>query len=282
MHSRRVGCNRMQIESAQGSDRGRDAKARLAAACGTGLRSAVAGRVVIALTLVLTVIWPGRPSLAITLTDKMHSSISKGNQHYDKGEHEQALNEYRRAREQDSTNVVPQFNAGDALYKMGKFQESAQHFLGAASSSTDSVSAMSYYNLGNTAFNAGDLQAAVEAYKRSLLIKPDDQDAKYNLEYALRMLKQQEQQQNDQQDQKPSDKNDQQTQQNQQQQQQNQQQNQQEQNQDQQQQPQPRQGQMTPEELKRILAAVEAADKQTQQELLKQAARTKRLTEKDW
>lgn len=231
------------------------------------MRGATIGLAAIVLTLGLT----SQVSLAITLTDKMHSSVAKGNRYYDKGEHDKALNEYRRAQEQDSSNVVPQFNAGDALYKMGKFQEGAQHFLKAASSSTDSVSAMSYYNLGNTAFNAGDIQAAVEAYKRSLLIKPDDQDAKYNLEYALRLLKQQEQQQNNQQDQKQSDKKDQQDQQDQQNQQQ----------QDQQQQ-QPRQGQMTPEELKRILAAIEASDRQTQQELLKQAARTKRLTEKDW
>jgi tetratricopeptide (TPR) repeat protein len=225
-----------------------------------------------------------RSSLAITLTDKMHSSISKGNRYYDEGEHDKALNEYRRALEQDSANAVPQFNAGDALYKMRNFQDGAQHFLKAASSSTDSVSAMSYYNLGNTVFNAGDLQSAVEAYKRSLLISPDDQDAKYNLEYALRMIKQQEQQQDQEQDQEQDQQqSDQQNRQDQQQsQEQKDQQQQDQQDQRQQEQQQPRQGQMTPEELKRILAAVEAADKQTQQDLLKQAARTKRLTEKDW
>jgi tetratricopeptide (TPR) repeat protein len=143
---------------------------------------------------------------------------------------------------------------------------------------------MSYYNLGNTVFNAGDLQSAVEAYKRSLLISPDDQDAKYNLEYALRMIKQQEQQQDQEQDQEQDQQqSDQQNRQDQQQsQEQKDQQQQDQQDQRQQEQQQPRQGQMTPEELKRILAAVEAADKQTQQDLLKQAARTKRLTEKDW
>jgi Ca-activated chloride channel family protein len=222
-----------------------------------------------------------RPAGAVTLTDKLHSRIQKGNKLYDKGQHDKALEAYREAQLADSTNVVPQFNAGDALYKLGKYPEGAKEFTRAASSSTDSVSAMSYYNLGNTAFKSNDYRAAVEAYKRALLIAPDDEDTKYNLEYALRMIQQQQQKQQQQQNQDDQQQNkDQQNQQNQQQQ---DQQNQQQQNQGQDQTGQQGgQGQMTQEELKRILAAVEAADEETQRELLKQSARLKRISDKDW
>ncbi|MFZ1946532.1 MAG: tetratricopeptide repeat protein, partial [bacterium] len=203
---------------------------------------------------------------------------------YDKGEHDKALEAYREAQRADSTSAVPQFNAGDALYKLGKYPEGAKEFIRAASSSTDSVSAMSYYNLGNTAFRSNDYRAAVEAYKRALLIAPDDEDTKYNLEYALKMIQQQQQQNQDNQQQ---DK-DQQNQENQQQQQQEQQgdpQREQNQGQDRQQDQagqQGAQGQITQEELERILAAVQAADEETQRELLKQAARLKRISDKDW
>jgi tetratricopeptide (TPR) repeat protein len=212
------------------------------------------------------------------LRDKLHASIAKGNKYYERGEHDKALEEYRKASDEDSLSAIPRFNAGDALYRMGKFKDGAGEFMKTAASSSDSIAAMSYYNLGNTAFKSGDFRGAAEAYKRSLLMNPDDGDAKFNLEYALRMIQQQQQQQQQNQDKNQQTKPDQQQQQQQQQQEQQEQQNQAAENQ----QPQPSQGDLTPDELKRILAAIDASDRQTQQELLKRAARTKHLTEKDW
>jgi tetratricopeptide (TPR) repeat protein len=222
----------------------------------------------------------------------MHSNVSRGNRYYDADEHEKALQRYREAQGIDSTLAIPHFNAGDALYRMGNYRDGALEFLRSSSAEEDSVKAMSYYNLGNTMFKAGDLQSAVEAYKRSLLLDPEDQDAKHNLELALRMREQQEQQQQNQQDQQQDD---QQSQENQERQQQDQGQDQQDQEQEQQEedqqdqeqeQPQPRQEQkppeISPEELERILAAIEASDKQTQEEMMKKASRRKTVTGKDW
>ncbi|HVP57454.1 MAG TPA: tetratricopeptide repeat protein [bacterium] len=241
----------------------------------SGTRASVAAGIAIC----LLVVWAVTPAASLTLRDKLHSSIAKGNKYYDKGQPDKALEEYRKATGEDSSNAVARFNAGDALYKMGKFKDGASEFTRTASSSGDSVAAMSYYNLGNTAFKSGDYRAAAEAYKRSLLVNPDDKDAKFNLEYALRMIQQQQQQQQNQdKNQQPKPDEQQQKQQQQQQQQQQAQQQQQQAGQNQQ----PSQGEMTPDELKRILAAIDASDRQTQQELLKQAARTKHLTEKDW
>ncbi len=233
-----------------------------------------------ALALAAVIVLVPRAVPALTLSDKMHSTIEKGNRYYDKGEHDKALEAYLEAEKQDSVNVIPPFNAGDALYKLGKFEEGAKEFMKTASSSTDSISAMSYYNLGNTAFKSGDFRSAAEAYKKALLINPNDTDAKFNLEYAMRMLKQeQQQQQQEDQNQKKQDKQDQQNQQ-----------NQANQSPDQQKQdkslesgrPQTSQGEITPDELKRILAAIEASDRNTQEELLKKAAQTRHLTDKDW
>jgi Ca-activated chloride channel family protein len=222
-------------------------------------------------------------SQAITLRDEMHSNISRGNRYYEGDEHEKALERYREAQGVDSTFAVPYFNAGDALYRMGNYRDGALEFLRSASADVDSVKAMSYYNLGNTMFRAGDLQSAVEAYKRSLLLNPEDQDAKYNLELALRM-QQQEQQQPEEQQQEQQDQGKQQ-QQDQQQQPEDQQQDQQDRDQ-QQDQPRPRDEQkppeISPEELERILAAIEASDKKTQEEMMKKTSRRKSVTGKDW
>jgi len=60
--------------------------------------------------------------------------------------------------------------------------------------------------MGNSMVEQQKLQEAVESYKQSLRQNPGDMDAKYNLEYARRLLKQQQQQQQDQ-DQQQKDQN---------------------------------------------------------------------------
>lgn len=220
---------------------------------------------------------------AVTLKDEMHSNVSRGNRYYEAGDHEMALERYREAQGLDSTFAVPHFNAGDALYRMENYRDGALEFLRSSASDADSVKAMSYYNLGNTMFKAGDLQSAVEAYKRSLLLDPEDLDAKHNLELALKMRDQQEQQQQDQEggqqeqdQQSPEDRQQEEDRDEQDQQQQDQ----------QEQQPQPGQEQqppeISPEELERILAAIEASDKQTLEEMMRKASQRKTVTGKDW
>jgi tetratricopeptide (TPR) repeat protein len=226
----------------------------------------------------------------------MHGTISKGNRHYEEGEHQQALDRYLAAERLDSLHSVPHFNAGDALYRLGKFPEGAREFLNSSASPADSIAAMSYYNLGNSMFKSGDLKGAAEAYKRSLLIDPDDEDAKYNLEYAIKMIEEQEQESEQQEDKKeqPEDKQDDELAKEKEQQDQGEdeedkdqsQQGEDEQDQDSEQQresqPQPEPGEISPEDLERILAAIEASDKDTQEEMLKKAAKRKRITGKDW
>ncbi len=226
----------------------------------------------------------------LTLRDKMHGRISKGNKQYDEENHDVALENYMKAQGLDSTHAVPHFNAGDAFYRMGKFPEGAQEFLRSAASPTDSIAAMSYYNLGNSMFKANDYESAIEAYKRSLLMDPDDEDAKFNLELAMRMMQQQQQQDQDDGDAKNKEGDqeqqgeDQQRDEQQEQDEQNEQEQQQDRQQQQDEQQEPRQApqEITPEELERILAAIEASDKNTQEEMLRKTSRRKTISGKDW
>ena len=80
------------------------------------------------------------------------------------------------------------------------------------------------YNIGNAWLKAQQPQKAIQSYVDGLKLNPDDQEAKYNLSAALRMLQQQQQQQQQQKNQqnkqqKDKQNKDQQNQQNQQQQQ---------------------------------------------------------------
>ena len=55
------------------------------------------------------------------------------------------------------------------------------------------------YNLGNSLLKANKVKESIEAYKGSLKLSPDNNEAKYNLAYAQDLLKQQQEQQKQQQ-----------------------------------------------------------------------------------
>jgi tetratricopeptide (TPR) repeat protein len=233
-----------------------------------------------------------RPASALRFRDKLHSNIEQGNTRYTQEENEDALSSYMRAQREDTTHAIPYFNAGDALYRMGRYDEGALQFFKSTKSPAESVAAMGYYNLGNTFYQKGDLQSAAEAYRRSLLMDPDDEDAKHNLELVMKLIEEQpqqeqdqeqdDQQQDQQQQQQQSGEEDQEEQEEEQKQDQQQEQDQEEQDQQQQQQAQPEEKEITQDELERILAAIDASDKETQEEIAKQASRTRRVSGKDW
>jgi tetratricopeptide (TPR) repeat protein len=232
-------------------------------------------RALLSMLLILTAaLLAAAPAYALRFSDKLHSSVEEGNTEYSEDENENALNSYMRAQREDTTHAVPYFNAGDALYRMGRYDEGAMQFFKSTKSTAESVAAMGYYNLGNTFYQKGDMQSAAEAYRRSLLMDPDDEDAKHNLELVMRLMEEQPQQQDQEQNQ---DQQEQQDQEQQQQDQQNQ-----EQDEEQQQQERPEQKEITEDELERILSAIDASDKETQEEIARQASRTRRVSGKDW
>jgi tetratricopeptide (TPR) repeat protein len=224
------------------------------------------------------------PASALRFSDKLHSSVEEGNTRYVEDKNEKALDSYMRAQREDTTHTVPYFNAGDALYRMGRYDEGALQFFKSTKSTAESVAAMGYYNLGNTFYQKGDMQSAAEAYRRSLLMDPDDEDSKHNLELVMRLMEEQPQQQDQRQNQEQQEQQqDQQQQQQDQQQDQEQQQEQDQENQEQeQQQERPERKEISEDELERILSAIDASDKETQEEIARQASRTRRVSGKDW
>lgn len=75
-------------------------------------------------------------------------------------------------------------NVGSTHYQMRNFPEADRTFTKAAMAQDSSVRGQALYNLGNSAFRQGRLQDAVELYKAALEVNPDDEDAKFNLEFV--------------------------------------------------------------------------------------------------
>ena len=191
------------------------------------------------------------PFLGWTFLDPVAKKNEEGNALFEKGEYEAALRRYLEAQQEARSRPELHFNAGDALYKQGKYAESMQEMGRATEDTYPDMSAAAHYNLGNALFRQEKFQEAVGAYKKSLERKPNDIDAKINLELALEKL-----------DQDGQDEQDQNQDQNQDQQDQNQDQDQQDQRDQQNQQPDPRE--MTPEEAARILNAMKAREEESQ------------------
>ncbi|MBK9273607.1 MAG: tetratricopeptide repeat protein [Flavobacteriales bacterium] len=225
---------------------------------------------------------------------KADAALSEGNALYRQGDHAGAAAAYQRAGTLAPADLRPTFNLGDALYRQGDPAAAQQQFERSAQESRDPADqARAYHNLGNSHLAQQRPQQAIEAYRQALRRDPSDEDTRYNLAYAQRMLKQQQQQQNkDQQKQEDQENKDQEQQQGQdkkdQEQQQDQQQDQQQQKpgedgrQEQQQQAQQPQ-RMSREEAERLLDALDRQERDVQDKVRQKLRVPVRVPiEKDW
>lgn len=229
--------------------------------------------------------------------------IVEGNKLFQQEQYDAALNKYRDAQVNNPESPLLKFNIGDAEYKKNKYEEAIKNF--EQSLNTDDVIEQSkaYYNMGNSLYRLGKLPESIMAYKKALELNPDDKDAKYNLEFVRKQLKdksdknqqnQNQQQQQQKQQNQQQQQNDQDKQQNQQEQQQQQQQQQQEeqqslesdeereqQEQQQQQQPVEPTEEMSKEDAERILQALQE-DQEKMKDARKQKIQGNVQVLKDW
>jgi len=218
--------------------------------------------------------------------------IRKGNRLYKKSEFAGSEGMYRRAQEQERSTEDAGFNLGNALYKQGRYGEAAEEFVrSAVAGETDTVSqAESLYNLGNSLIKEQKYEEGIGAYINSLKLDPGNIEAKYNLAWAQDQLQQQQQQeenkdqnQDQNQDQKDDEKKDGNNE-DQQKQDQNREQPEQPQDQEQQQQQQQQQEQsISREDAKRLLDALAANEKDTQEKVQRdKAAKARVRVIKNW
>ncbi len=144
--------------------------------------------------------------LSSLLGGEAHRRTEKGNALYIAGDNDPAIAEYQKA--QAKLPEAPQlhYDIGNVLYRQENWSGAAEAYEHALGAADPDLAARAAYNLGNALFHDEKYDDAVKAYTRALKGKPQDGDAKHNLELALRALeqkKQQQQQQQQQQKKKP-------------------------------------------------------------------------------
>lgn len=139
-----------------------------------------------------------------------HKQVSEGNKLFAEEKYDEANNKYRDALIENPESSIVHFNIGNVLYKKRNFEEAIKSYEESTSSDDILLQSKSYYNLGNSLYKMGKLPESILMYKKALELNPDDEDAKYNLEYVRAKLKddaQKQPQQNQQQQQQEQQSN---------------------------------------------------------------------------
>ena len=112
--------------------------------------------------------------------------VRKGNRAYEKGNYQDAAGRYMRALGADPSSFEAQYNLGNALHRQEMYDQAAQVQQQAAADSLAAPvdRAQAFYNLGNTQFRQQKYAEALESYKNSLRLNPDDPQAKFNYAYV--------------------------------------------------------------------------------------------------
>ena len=125
--------------------------------------------------------------------------IRKGNRLFNDSVFVDAEVNYRKALEVNPKSTVSMYNLGNTLSQQQKFKDAMEQYVAAGKIEKDKMKlAPIYHNMG-VLFQAGkDYAQAVEAYKMSLRNNPKDDETRYNLALAQKMLKDQQQNQQNQ------------------------------------------------------------------------------------
>lgn len=126
-------------------------------------------------------------------------TIIKGNEAYKKEKYDEAASTYEKALKDAPDNTIANHNLGNAYYRLNKPDEAAQSYDKTIESAKDKeMKARAYYNKGVAYQSQKKLPECITAYKNALKLKPDDEEARQNLERALQQQKQQQDQNKDQ------------------------------------------------------------------------------------
>ena len=183
------------------------------------------------------------------------SLLRDGNKLYPDSSYNEAEIKYRKSLEKDPDYFNAKFNLADAVYKQEQYSQASSLFNKLKEEApSDQTLAKVYHNLGNSLVKEGKLDDAINAYKNSLRINPNDNETRHNLALSQKQKKEQQEQEKEDQ-QKKEEKKDQSE----------------------------KKEDLSKEDAEKMLEAIQQQEKKLQQELQKKKIKGKRKKVlKDW
>lgn len=117
--------------------------------------------------------------------------VYNGNKAFKDGDFPTAIHYYQLAIEKDN-NPIAKFNLANALLKEKKIEPALRYFMELSATAKETeIKAKAFYNKGVIEVKQKQLQEGIESFKKSLVLNPNDKDAKENLQKAINELKNQ-------------------------------------------------------------------------------------------
>lgn len=141
------------------------------------------------LLLIILILW-SLPLLSFAQKE-VRSQVRKGNALFEKEKYTEAEIEYRKALELNPNDVETNYNLANTLYRTERGEEAGkiyQQLLKEIKLMPKERAADLAHNAGNVAMKSKDYQAAIELYKESLRRRPTDEETRFNLALAQKLL----------------------------------------------------------------------------------------------
>jgi Ca-activated chloride channel homolog len=121
--------------------------------------------------------------------------IRQGIRDYHGNEFDNAEVNFRKALDENENSWEASFNAGNSLYRLEKHEDAVEMYNKLLKTESDKDrKADLFYNIGNTHLSRQEFAESIDAYRNALRNRPEDENARYNLAYAMSMLEEQENQ----------------------------------------------------------------------------------------
>ncbi len=133
-------------------------------------------------------------SLSTVFSQNTKKEIIKGNEAYKKKEYNEAAASYQKALKRSPENATAFYNLGNALYKTEKLDGALKSYDNTVQTTKlNAVKERAYYNGGVVLQTQKKLPECIKAYKNALKLDPNDEEARQNLQRALKQQQQQDQ-----------------------------------------------------------------------------------------
>lgn len=96
-----------------------------------------------------------------------------------------AIRAYSSAQVSDPDNPIPYINTAKAYFEQGNLDIAIEVLEQAILRGDENIKAQAHYNMGNFYFMSQQMEGAIPAYREALIINPNDENARHNLDLAM-------------------------------------------------------------------------------------------------
>ncbi|MDR1876590.1 MAG: tetratricopeptide repeat protein [Flavobacteriaceae bacterium] len=124
--------------------------------------------------------------------NKARKYLIEGNKNYLAASYDEAAANYLRAVQEGEDSYKSNFNLGNAMYKLKKYDDALSQYEKSVKLATDNIDrSNAYFNIGDSYYQKKEYARAAEAFKKVLQINPKDERARYNYTLAKQKAKEQ-------------------------------------------------------------------------------------------